>query len=29
MGHRLAEMILNNEFAQIENPNSLIIRKSL
>jgi DNA-binding transcriptional regulator YhcF (GntR family) len=29
MGQRLAEMILNNEFAQIENPNSLIIRKSL
>ncbi len=29
MGQRLAEMILNNEFAQVENPNSLIIRKSL
>lgn len=29
MGERLAEMILNNEFAQVENPNSLIIRKSL
>ena len=29
MGQRLAEMIMNNEFAQIENPNSLIIRKSL
>jgi|TARA_B110000914_G_scaffold191674_1_gene178339 DNA-binding transcriptional regulator YhcF (GntR family) len=29
MGQRLAEMILNSEFAQIENPNSLIIRKSL
>ena len=29
MGQRLAEMILNNEFAQVENPNSLILRKSL
>ena len=29
MGERLAEMILNNEFVQIENPNRLIIRKSL
>lgn len=29
MGQRLAEMILNNEFDQVENPNSLIIRKSL
>lgn len=29
MGERLAEMILNNEFAQVENPNSLIIRNSL
>ena len=29
MGQRLAEMILNNEFAQVENPNGLIIRKSL
>ena len=29
MGERLAEMILNNEFAQVENPNSLILRKSL
>ena len=29
MGKRLAQMILNNEFAQIENPNSLIMRKSL
>jgi len=29
MGKRLAEMILNKEFAQVENPNSLIIRKSL
>ena len=29
MGQRLAEMIFNSEFAQIENPNSLIIRKSL
>lgn len=29
MGERLAEMILNNEFAQVENPSSLIIRNSL
>ena len=29
MGERLAEMILNSEFAQIENPNRLILRKSL
>ena len=29
MGQRLAEMILNNEFAQVENPNRLILRKSL
>jgi DNA-binding transcriptional regulator YhcF (GntR family) len=29
MGQRLAEMILNNEFDQVENPNSLILRKSL
>jgi hypothetical protein len=29
MGKRLAELILNNEFAQIENPNSLIVRKSV
>lgn len=29
MGKRLAQMILNNEFAQVENPNSLILRKSL
>ena len=29
MGHRLAQMILNKEFAHIENPNRLIIRKSL
>ena len=29
MGQRLAEMIINNEFAQVENPNSLILRKSL
>lgn len=29
MGKRLALMILSNEFAQVENPNSLIIRKSL
>ena len=29
MGERLAHMILNQEFAQIENPNRLIIRKSL
>ncbi|WP_055445683.1 GntR family transcriptional regulator [Lacinutrix mariniflava] len=29
MGQRLAEMILKNEFAQVENPNSLILRKSL
>lgn len=29
MGKRLAEMIINKEFAQIENPNNLIIRKSL
>jgi DNA-binding transcriptional regulator YhcF (GntR family) len=29
MGERLAKMILNKEFAQVENPNSLIIRKSL
>lgn len=29
MGERLASMILNNEHAQVENPNQLIIRKSL
>ena len=29
MGQRLAQMILNKEFAQIENPNRLIIRKSI
>ena len=29
MGERLAQMILNREFVQVENPNSLIIRKSL
>ncbi|TPN86237.1 GntR family transcriptional regulator [Aquimarina algicola] len=29
MGKRLAQMILTNEFAQVENPNNLIIRKSL
>lgn len=29
MGKRLAEMILNKEFIQIENPNNLIIRNSL
>lgn len=29
MGQRLAQMILNKEFAQVENPNKLIIRKSL
>jgi DNA-binding LacI/PurR family transcriptional regulator len=29
MGKRLAEMVLNNEFAQVENPNSLLIRQSL
>lgn len=29
MGQRLAQMILNKEFAQVENPNRLIIRKSL
>lgn len=29
MGKRLAEMILNKEHLQIENPNSLIIRNSL
>lgn len=29
MGERLAEMILKNEFAQVENPNHLILRKSL
>jgi len=29
MGKRLAQMILKNEFEQSENPNSLIIRKSL
>lgn len=29
MGKRLGEMILNKEFAQIENPNRLILRKSL
>jgi len=29
MGERLAHMILNQEFAQIENPNRLIIRHSL
>jgi len=29
MGERLAQMIRNNEFAQVENPNNLIIRNSL
>jgi len=29
MGNRLAKMILNNEFKQVENPSSLIIRNSL
>ncbi len=29
MGNSLAKMILNNEFTQIENPSSLIIRTSL
>lgn len=29
MGKRLAQMILNKEFAQVENPNRLIIRKSI
>ncbi|WP_296380922.1 GntR family transcriptional regulator [Winogradskyella sp.] len=29
MGERLAEMILNNESVQVENPNRLILRKSL
>lgn len=29
MGKRLAQMILNKEFAQVENPNHLIIRKSI
>ncbi len=29
MGKKLADMILNNEYAQVENPNHLIIRKSL
>lgn len=29
MGQRLAEMILNKEFAQVENPYNLIIRNSL
>lgn len=29
MGRRLAQMILTGEFAQVENPNSLIIRKSV
>ncbi|RXJ52611.1 GntR family transcriptional regulator [Gelidibacter gilvus] len=29
MGQRLAQMILNKEFAQVENPNRLIIRKSI
>ena len=29
MGKRLAKMVLNNEFDKIENPNNLIIRKSL
>ena len=29
MGNHLAQMILNNDFAQCENPTSLIIRKSL
>jgi DNA-binding transcriptional regulator YhcF (GntR family) len=29
MGQRLAEMILKNEFAQVENPNTLIVRNSL
>lgn len=29
MGQRLAQMILNNEFAQVENLNNLIFRKSL
>lgn len=29
MGKRLAQMILNKEFAQVENPNRLIVRKSI
>uniref|UniRef100_UPI00404A5F6D GntR family transcriptional regulator n=1 Tax=Flavobacterium sp. TaxID=239 RepID=UPI00404A5F6D len=29
MGTRLANMILKNEFAQVENPNKLIVRNSL
>jgi len=29
MGGKLAQMIMNNEYAQVENPNHLIIRKSL
>ena len=29
MGQRMAQMILNEEFAQVENPNDIIIRKSL
>lgn len=29
MGKKLAHMILNNEYSQIENPNRLIIRKSV
>ena len=29
MGERLAQLIITNEFAQIENPNGLIIRKSV
>ena len=29
MGQRLAQMIMNKEFAQVENPNRLILRKSI
>jgi len=29
MGKRLAEMILNNENLKIENPNRLIVRRSI
>ncbi|WP_367889168.1 hypothetical protein [Polaribacter filamentus] len=29
MGERLAQMILNNEQVKIENPSSLILRKSI
>ena len=29
MGERLAEMILNNEQVKVENPSSLILRKSI